>query len=273
MTIVAHEVFRRDLDRIKKMDAQEERKELEAHAAGDLEAGKRIVSGHLRLVLNTARAYARRDQDLYEELVCVGYEGACHAMSVFDHSAGTRFWAYAKHHVAVRIQRFMHRNRRIVAAPFHGPMYAAIRAYRIHKPETVEELAALAGITLQYATEAWTMCARSDAGCASDEPLSSGGMPLILEIGRSIPDPATMTLTDPVAAIDHGPMSYAVRLAVMKLDQREQAIARRRLMSDDPATLQEIATDYGVCRERIRQIEKRVVRKLREALAQWREAA
>ncbi len=268
----SHARFRAELDKIPIMDAQTERAELERYAAGDKEAGRRVVAGNIRIALTIARGFAGKNQTLYEELAAVAMEGLTYALTKFDPSMGTRFISYAKAWCVVRIQRHMNRVRRIVTTPHNGPTYEAVRAMHRDRPENIEELAEVAKVTVEQATVAWHLAFSPDAYLGHHDALGPTGIP-VATLGTQRADEAMYTLADPTAAMDWRGTSHAVRLAVMRLDQREQAIARRRLMVDDPCTLQEIATDYGVCRERIRQIEKRVVRKLREALAQYREAA
>lgn len=268
----AYERFSNELGRHKKMDAETERAELELFAAGDKEAGKRVVVGNLRYALHMARCYARKDQSKYEEYAAAACEGMCRALAVFQPEMGARFWSLAKFHVRTRIQRHIALTRRIVCTPKNGPTHEAVRVARITRPSSPEELAELSGITAEQAHTAWSIATLSDAYVGEYDALCSDGSPAAPGCPEQA-DSAMYTTMDPVGDMERAQMARDIGLVVMRLNQREQAIARHRLMSDSPKTLAEIADMYGLSRERIRQIEIAVKEKLRRSLRAYKEAA
>lgn len=268
----AHRRFRADLDRVAVMDAQTERAEMERYAAGDVEAGKRIVVGNMRYALHVARAFAGADQARYEDYVSAACEGMCRALRAFNPDMGTRFWSLAQYHVRTRIQRHINATRRIVATPVGGPTNHAARFARKHKVTSVEELAEVAGITTEQAEVAWAIATLSDAYMGDYDALAPDGSPVVAG-GSHRADIGMATVEDPTDEMARVATARKVGRAVLALRPIEQAVCRYRLMSDEPKTLAEIADEYGVCRERVRQVEIETIEKLRRRLWVFGEAA
>jgi RNA polymerase sigma factor (sigma-70 family) len=261
----AHRRFRADVDRVPIMSAEQERVELERFATGDIEAGKRIVAGNIRLALNVARAFTRGDQKRYEECVGAALEGLSYAITKFDPTMGTRFWSYAQTWCVVRVQRHLTTNRRIVVTPRNGPTTKAVHAARRSPPATIEELAEIAGITVEQAAVAWDIATRGDAYMGEYDALCSDGGPAAPGTPQPA-DRAMCTIEDPVGKMAHAATAKKVGRAVLALRPIEQAVCRYRLMADEPKTLAEIAADFGVCRERVRKVEQETIEKLRRRL-------
>jgi RNA polymerase sigma factor (sigma-70 family) len=268
----AHRRFRADVDRVPKTDAETERAELEKFAAGDVEAGKRIVAGNIRYALHVARAFSGHNQRQYEECVSAALEGLSYAITKFDPTRGTRFWSYAQSWVVVRIQRHLTATRRIVATPRNGPTTQAVHAARKHNPATVEELAELAGITVEQAAVAWPLATLSDAYMGDYEAMCPDGAPSNVT-GSQRADSGMYVANDPTDRMAQAVTARKVGRAVLALRPIEQAVCRYRLMADEPKTLAEIAEEHGVCRERVRQVEIETIEKLRRRLWVFGETA
>jgi RNA polymerase primary sigma factor len=226
------------------------------------EGRERFISANLRLVVANARRYAGAAGLDMGDLVQEGNLGLMRAVDKFDWRRGFKFSTYATWWIRQALARAVAEKGRLVRIPgqLHDTL-ATIRgaasglSARLGHPPSITEIAAETGIApgeveraLQVADEV-----------SIDQPVGEDGALL----GDFISDEDA---EDVAAAAENAEIGVLLRRAVARLDEREHRIltARYGFLDDTvPRTLEEIGGEFGLTPERIRQIEKRALAKLR----------
>jgi RNA polymerase sigma-32 factor len=257
--------------RIPVLSREEERKLAESfRARGDLDAARHLVLSHLRFVVHIARGYAGYGLPV-GDLIQEGNVGLMKAVKRFDPALNVRLVSFAVHWIRAEIHEYVLRNWRLVKiATTKAQRKLFFNLRRMKKNLTwlsAEETAAVArdlGVSPGEVTEMEKRLAARDlsfdpAPDADDEEIYSPAAYL------SAPeaDPAEQ-VEDAESAEDS---ADRLRGALSRLDARSRDIVARRWMSEDKATLHELAGKYGVSAERIRQIESSALGKLRGMMA------
>jgi RNA polymerase sigma-32 factor len=233
----------------------------------DLEAAKRLVLAHLRFVVHVARGYQGYGLPI-ADLIQEGNIGLMKAVKRFDPGQGVRLVSFAVHWIRAEMHEFILRNWRIVKVATTKAQRKLFFNLRKSKKRlgwmNAEEVRAVAkdlGVPEATVLEMESRLQGHDV--AFDAPTNQDD-----EDAR--PSPAAYL-------VDHG-ASPDVRLEVesegdhqlevlgrglAQLDARSRDIVRRRWLADDKVTLQELADEYGVSAERIRQIESNAMKKIR----------
>jgi len=234
---------------------------------GDERARRRMVESNLRLVFRIAQKHCRQGVNglTMADLIQEGNIGLIRAVKKFDYRKGFKFSTYATYWIEQAITRAIEQRGPIIRRPAH--IVEAMRKARttvarlsreLGRPPTLEEIATSLGMT-QPALERVLSVA--------DDPLS---------LDATISDERTDTLADFVEdgvsdAPDHAAMTSVLRgeieQALGDLLPREQEVIRLRFGLDDgvPQTLEQIRHRFGVSRERVRQIERNALNKLRQS--------
>jgi RNA polymerase sigma-32 factor len=240
------------------------------HEQRDPKAAARLVLSNLRLVVKIANEY-RRVYRSVTDLVQEGNIGLMHAVERFDPYRGVKLSSYAAWWIRAYILRYILGNWRLVRIGttqaqrklFFNLKREKARLAALGVEPTPSRLAANLGVPEKDVIEMDQRLARCDASL--DLPLSDGEerSPSRLDMLRS-------TEASPEAAAESSEVSQLVRDRVRvfrdQLSGRHRVIFDRRIAAEDPITLQELAADFGLSRERVRQLEARIVRKLREEL-------
>jgi RNA polymerase sigma-32 factor len=236
----------------------------------DLEAARQLVLSHLRFVVHIARGYNGYGLQL-GDLIQEGNIGLMKAVKRFDPSVGVRLVSFAVHWIRAEIHEFVLRNWRLVKVAttkaqrklFFNLRKAKQRLGWLSAEET-RAVAADLGVTPAEVNEMEQRLAARDmaldpAPDADDEERIGSPAHFLPAPGA---DPAELVAQDDweenaVAALGQ---------ALAELDERGRDILRRRWLGEQKATLQELAAEYGVSAERIRQIEAAAMKKLRARL-------
>ncbi len=237
----------------------------------DLEAARELILCHLRFVVHLARSY--RGYGLAEaDLIQEGNVGLMKAVKRFNPEVGVRLVSFAVHWIKAEIHEFILRNWRIVKIATTKAQRKLFFNLRSSKKRlawlTREETRALAqdlGVSEQEVTRMEGRMAAADVTFESpaDGDDEDGGASPVHYLASAEPDPA-----DLVAEEDwRSDSSEKLRQAMVALDERSRDVIGRRWLADEKTTLQELAQEYGVSAERIRQIEKSAMKKLKQALA------
>jgi RNA polymerase sigma-32 factor len=255
------------VSRIPVLDRDQERALAERfREQADLEAARELVLSHLRFVVHIARGYSGYGLPV-GDLIQEGNVGLMKAVKRFDPSLNVRLVSFAVHWIRAEIHEYVLRNWRLVKiATTKAQRKLFFNLRRLKKNLTwlsVEETAAVArdlGVTPAEVTEMEKRLAARDmsfdpAPEADDEELYSPAAYLPAPDA----DPA-LQVEDAESADDS---AARLREALSGLDERSREIVQRRWMSEDKATLHELAGKYGVSAERIRQIESSALGKLR----------
>jgi len=236
----------------------------------DLEAARQLVLSHLRFVVHIARGYTGYGLPI-GDLIQEGNVGLMKAVKRFDPSLNVRLVSFAVHWVRAEIHEYVLRNWRLVkVATTKAQRKLFFNLRRLKKNLswlTAEETAAVArdlGVSPGEVTEMEKRLAARDlsfdpAPEADDEELYSPAAYL------PAPDADPAEQVEDAESADDS--SERLRGALSRLDARSRDIVQRRWMSEDKATLHELAGKYGVSAERIRQIESSALGKLRGMMA------
>ena len=237
---------------------------------GDQMAGYQLVLANLRLVVMIAREYQRTSQNMLD-LIQEGNMGLLEAVKQFDPYRGVRFPSYAVYWIRAYMLRYLISNLRLVKI---GTTQAQRKLfYNLHKEKQKLEsegfipeaklLAERLNVKESEVIEMEQRLALPDLSVdapvrADDENLDLHGV-----LADESQDVEGMVANDQLQSL----VREAVAEFKKTLDAKEIAIIDRRLFTDDPETLQAIAKEFDLSRERIRQIESRLKARLKEFLA------
>lgn len=238
----------------------------------DLDAAKMLVMSHLRFVVHIARSYAGYglpQGDLIQE----GNLGLMKAVKRFDPNMGVRLVSFAVHWIKAEIHEYVIRNWRIVkiaTTKAQRKLFFNLRSLKkSSKKLTLEEAQSIANdlnVTAEQVLEMEGRLTAYDAafeaqGEDSDESPTYVAPALYLEDNRY--DPARLVENE-----DYEEQSTnALHQAMGQLDDRSRNILQRRWLDDDKSTLHELAAEYNVSAERIRQLEKNAMEKIKVAMS------
>jgi RNA polymerase sigma-32 factor len=239
---------------------------------GDVEAARQLVLSHLRFVVHIARSYAGyglAQADLIQE----GNVGLMKAVKRFNPEYGVRLVSFAVHWIKAEIHEFILRNWRIVKVATTKAQRKLFFNLRSQKKQLKwlnhDELQAVAddlGVEPKVVREMEGRLASQDTafdGPQDDDDDTAYQAPAhYLEDRRS--DPAVQLENADWSEDANGRLMQAL----MKLDERSQDILRARWLSEGKATLHELADKYGVSAERIRQLEKNAMKKIKLQMAE-----
>jgi len=253
--------------RIPVLSREEERDLAEDYRfQGNLDAARQLVLSHLRFVVHIARGYSGYGLPV-GDLIQEGNVGLMKAVKRFDPSQNVRLVSFAVHWIRAEIHEYVLKNWRLVKiATTKAQRKLFFNLRRMKKNLTwlsAEETAAVArdlGVSPSEVTEMEKRLAARDM---SFDPTPESDDEEVYSPAAYLPaadaDPAEKV----EAAEWEDDSSDRLRGALARLDDRSRDILQRRWMTDDKATLHDLADKYGVSAERIRQIESNALGKLR----------
>ncbi len=244
---------------------------------GDLEAAGRLVLSHLRLVVAVARNYLGYGLP-HADLIQEGNIGLMKAVKRFDPERGVRLVSFALHWIKAEIHEFILRNWRLVkvaTTKAQRKLFFNLRSMKQRSgtmsPDQIADVASTLNVKPEEVVEMET---RLSGGDVALESRTEDGEEEYAPIAY-LADPGS----EPVQVLERREydrlQTEGIRSALEGLDARSRRIIEARWLNEDAegnvgtATLHDLADEFGVSAERIRQIEAKALQKMRGALAEY----
>jgi RNA polymerase sigma-32 factor len=236
---------------------------------GDLDAARDLVMAHLRFVVHIAKGYMGYGLPL-NDLIQEGNVGLMKAVKRFDPEYGVRLVSFAVHWIRAEIHEYVLRNWRIVKVATTKAQRKLFFNLRKNKKTLAwlsnDETNAVAddlGVSPEEVTE---MERRLSSHDAVFDPGPDADDEQMFTPAAYLPSPDS----DPAVLMEdmdwHDDATSRMSEALTSLDDRSRRILETRWLSEEKQTLHELADEYGVSAERIRQIENNAIRKLKVAM-------
>lgn len=257
------QVYTKQIKEISLLTKEQEMELATKYQKGDKMARNKLIAANLRLVVAIAKRYSTRTSLSFDDLVQEGNLGLIRSIETFDPTKGFRFSTYAVYWIKQSISRAILNNSRSIRVPIH--MLELKRKYNkaqndlfeiLQREPTAEEIAARMSLKVEKVKELETLI---------KDPIS---------LNSTLNDEDEGTLEDLVAdpnqerpdeQIDNELRAKAINNILSTLEEREKniIIARYGLNGTKAKTLDELAVEYKLTKERIRQIEHAALHKLR----------
>jgi len=237
----------------------------------DPDAAFRLVSSHLRLVVRIAMDFQRRWMQNVLDLVQEGNVGLMRAVNKFDPDKGIKFSYYASFWIKAYILKFIMDNWRMVKIGTTQVQRKLFYNLNRERQKLIVQgfdpdaamLSERLGVTEDQITEMDQRLASADLSLNVPVGEDAGGatrMDFLPALGPGIEDSLA---NDEIAGL----VRSRLKTILPKLNEKELYILQNRLLTDEPVTLREIGERYNVTRERVRQLEARLLEKIRQHLA------
>ncbi len=255
-------MYLKEIGRVALLTAQEEVELAKRMEMGDQESKQRLIEANLRLVVSIAKRYVGRGM-LFLDLIQEGNMGLIKAVEKFDYRKGYKLSTYATWWIRQAITRSIADQARTIRIPVHmvETINKLVRTSRqllqeLGREPTAEEIAEEMDLTAERVREIQKI---------AQEPVSLEtpiGEEEDSHLGDFIEDVEALA---PAEAASFMLLKEQIEEVLYTLNEREQRVLRLRFGLDDgkARTLEEVGREFGVTRERIRQIEAKALRKLR----------
>ncbi len=257
-------IYLKEIGKVRLLNAQEEIEIAKRIAAGDEDAKQELINANLRLVISIAKRYAGRGMP-FLDLIQEGNMGLIKAVEKFDYTKGFKFSTYATWWIRQAITRAIADQARTIRIPVHmvetiNKITKAQRALvqELGREPTTEEISEKLGGALSPERI-------MEIQCINQEPVSLEtpiGEEDDSHLGDFIEDKEVVSPSEYTTKSLLKDELYDV---LRELTDREARVLELRygLLDNHPRTLEEVGKEFGVTRERIRQIEAKAIKKLR----------
>ncbi|MDD5175173.1 MAG: RNA polymerase sigma factor RpoH [Sterolibacterium sp.] len=252
-------------------EAEEQDLSRRFYRENDLEAARQLVLSHLRLVVSIARGYLGYGLP-HADLIQEGNIGLMKAVKRFDPERGVRLASFAMHWIKAEIHEYVLKNWRLVkiaTTKAQRKLFFNLRSlkkgFTTLSPDEVRTVAKQLGVKPEEVVEMETRLSGQDI---SLEPINEDEDDRYSPIAY-LPADASSEPTTVIERKEYDRLqSDGLRDALAGLDERSRNIVMRRWLAEEgeAQTLHELATEYGVSAERIRQIEVKALQKMRGTL-------
>jgi len=240
---------------------EEQQYAIDLQETGNIASAQKLILPHLRFVIKVANNYAGYGLSI-ADLIQEGNIGLMKAVKRFRPEVGVRLVSFAVHWIKAEIHEFILKNWRIVkiaTTKAQRKLFFKLRSQKTRlgwfKPEEIEQVAETLGVTKENVVEMENRLNNQDVGFSmnNDDDDDSAYLAPENTLVSSTPSPELLLEAKDFEQQNHNQLSEALEA----LDDRSRTIVTRRWLNDDSkATLHELADEYGVSAERIRQIEK-----------------
>ena len=237
----------------------------------DLAAAQKLVLSHLRLVVSIARGYLGYGLP-HADLIQEGNIGLMKAVKRFDPDQGVRLVSYAMHWIKAEMHEYILKNWRLVKVATTKAQRKLFFNLRSHKagldamtPAQVDELAKTLNVKREEVIEMETRLSGRDVALEAPTDDDDDKFAPIAYLSSDNSEPTRVLEAQQYDRLQ----SEGLELALSKLDDRSRRIVEARWLANDDgsgATLHELADEFGVSAERIRQIEVVALKKMKGAL-------
>src|SRR6202008_4902660 len=232
------------------------------HLSQDLAAARQLVLSHLRFVVHIARGYSGYGLPL-GDLLQEGNVGLMKAVKRFDPAVGVRLVSFAVHWIRAEIHEYVLRNWRLVkvaTTKSQRKLFFNLRKMKKNLAWLSEaETAAVARDLGVDVADVREMEQRLSARDMSFDPTPESDEEEAYSPAMYLP----ASHADPAIEVENEEWeedsTERLSMALEKLDERSRSILKRRWMTDDKATLHELADEYGISPERVRQVEANAI--------------
>ncbi|HEV7611087.1 MAG TPA: RNA polymerase sigma factor RpoH [Steroidobacteraceae bacterium] len=236
----------------------------------DLEAARQLVLSHLRFVVHIARGYLGYGLPM-GDLVQEGNVGLMKAVKRFDPGVGVRLVSFAVHWIRAEIHEYVLRNWRLVkvaTTKSQRKLFFNLRKMKKNLAWLSEaETAAVARDLGVDVADVREMEQRLSARDMSFDPTPESDEEETYSPAMYLP----ASNADPATEVENEEWeedsTERLEMALEKLDERSRSILKRRWMTENKATLHELADEYGISAERVRQVESNAIHKLKGLMA------
>ena len=236
----------------------------------DLEAARELVLSHLRLVVSVARGYLGYGLP-HADLIQEGNVGLMKAVKRFDPDRGVRLVSFAIHWIRAEIHEFILRNWRLVkvaTTKAQRKLFFNLRSLKSGlntlSPDEVKSVAAQLRVKPEEVVEMETRLSGQDIALEPSNDDEDERVAPIAYLADPAAEPSEALAERQIRELHES----GLKRALASLDARSRRIIERRWLAEgDTATLHELAAEYGVSAERIRQIEAKAMQKMRGELA------
>jgi len=229
---------------------------------GDKQARQTLIKLNLRLVAKLAYEHAQPEASL-ADLIQEGNLGLMHAITKFDPAKGYKLSTYARWWISAYMGKYImqHRMIHVATSKTKRTMYFRLKKHCGDK-STFSEIAAELGVSEDEVGQ-----------LANAMTTHSLQMPLDgdMTLGDTMPIPDN-ELPDRIAESHELAEVVRRKIGQMELDRREKTLVKRRLLSEDPESLAEVAKRWNTSRERVRQVEERLKHRIALRLRFYRDA-
>jgi len=243
------------------------------YTENDLQAAQELIMSHLRFVIHIAKGYAGyglAQADLVQE----GNVGLMKAVKRFNPEVGVRLVSFAVHWIKAEIHEFVLRNWRIVKVATTKAQRKLFFNLRKNKKrlgwfsnDEVSNVAEILGVTKKDVLEMESRMSNQDQAFELSNDDDDSASASTFSPAQYLEDKAS-DLADSVEASDwSNNANQRLSNALVCLDDRSQHIIRTRWLSEDKTTLQNLADKYQISAERVRQLEKNALNKLKASMA------
>ena len=262
------QIYLNEIGQSKLLTPDEERALSRRVVQGDFAARQKMIEHNLRLVVNIAKHYINRGMTLLD-LIEEGNIGLMHALEKFDPERGFRFSTYATWWIRQSIERSIMNQSRTIRLPVHviKELNVYLRAQRHleaslgHEP-AIEDIAHLVGKDVEEVRRVMSL---NERVASLDAPLDIDPM---LSIGESIPDEQH---DGPEAILQNSEVEKYVKEWLKQLNEKQRMVIERRygLNVYEICTLEDLAANLSLTRERVRQIQIEALDQLRRILRRY----
>ena len=237
----------------------------------DSEAAFQLISSHLRLVVKIAMDFQRRWMQNVLDLIQEGNVGLMRAVNKFDPDRGIKFSYYAAFWIKAYILKFIMDNWRMVKIGTTQTQRKLFYNLNRERQKLISEgfdpdaamLSSRLGVSKEQVLEMEQRLVAADVSLdakVSDDANAATRMDFLPALGPGIEESLA---TEQIASL----VQDSITQIMPKLSEKEIYILKKRLLNDEPVTLREIGERYNITRERVRQLETRLLQKLKQHLS------